>query len=213
MSASISRDQVVRWLTECAQEMAEHRQYLTDLDAAIGDGDHGINMDRGFRAVMEQLPGLAQSDVGAILKGVAMALISSVGGAAGPLYGTFFLRAAAAAGPRRALEAGELESVLREGVQGVIERGKARPGDKTMVDTLLPAVEALSDSLADGEGLGEALRRCVRAAEEGARSTTPLQARKGRASYLGERSVGHLDPGAMSAFYMLRALEKAAAAG
>lgn len=206
MTCTVTRDQVVEWLTECAREIADHKAYLVDLDAAIGDGDHGINMDRGFRAVLSRLAGLSGSDLGTLLKTVGMTLISTVGGAAGPLYGTFFLRAAGTAEGTEELDAAGIETMLQEGVKGVMDRGRAKPGDKTMVDALAPAVEALSTALAQGRELPEAVQLCVSAAEHGVQSTIPMQAKKGRASYLGERSVGHIDPGAMSSYYLLQAL-------
>jgi dihydroxyacetone kinase-like protein len=206
VTCTVTRDQVVEWLTECAREIADHKAYLVDLDAAIGDGDHGINMDRGFRAVLSRLAGLSGSDLGTLLKTVGMTLISTVGGAAGPLYGTFFLRAAGTAEGTEELDAAGIETMLQEGVKGVMDRGRAKPGDKTMVDALAPAVEALSTALAQGRELPEAVQLCVSAAEHGVQSTIPMQAKKGRASYLGERSVGHIDPGAMSSYYLLQAL-------
>jgi len=196
-----------RWLEVYAARLAEQADHLTRLDAAIGDGDHGINMDRGFRAVRERVLNPAdEAPLDGLLKGVGMALLSTVGGAAGPLYGTFFLRMAARAGGRDRLSASELAAALEAGVEGVRQRGRAEPGDKTMLDALLPGVEALGRALAEGRDLAAALEAAAAAAEEGCRATVPLVARKGRASYLGERSAGHQDPGATSSAYLLRAL-------
>ncbi len=199
-----------RWLDVLAARLSERADYLTQLDAAIGDGDHGINMDRGFRAVRERVldPG-NEAPLDGLLKGVGMTLLSTVGGAAGPLYGTFFLRMAAQAGAKDRLPAPELAAALAAGVEGVRQRGRAEPGDKTMLDALLPGVETLERMLAEGRDLASALEAAAAAAEEGCRATVPMVARKGRASYLGQRSAGHQDPGATSSAYLLRALAAA----
>ena len=195
-----------RWLREAARVLAAHRDELIELDRAIGDGDHGENMDRGFRAVVAKLDESPSETVAAALKLAATTLMSTVGGAAGPLYGTAFLRASIAAGDRTALDGYAVEAVLAAARDGIVARGKAEPGDKTMVDAWAPAVEAAARA-ADGEA---ALEAAASAAEEGARATKPLVARKGRASYLGDRSAGHLDPGAVSTSYILRAAVTAA---
>ncbi|WP_422934926.1 dihydroxyacetone kinase subunit DhaL [Sinomonas sp. P47F7] len=195
-----------RWLRECARVMAAHREELIDLDRAIGDGDHGENMDRGFRAVVEKLDEGPSDSVAAALKVAAMMLMSKVGGAAGPLYGTAFLRASVAAGERSALDGPAVEAMLAAARDGIVARGKAELGDKTMVDAWTPAVAAAGRA-GDGEA---ALAAAASAAEAGAQATIPLVARKGRASYLGERSAGHLDPGAVSTSYILRAAVTAA---
>jgi dihydroxyacetone kinase-like protein len=195
-----------RWLREAARVLAAHRDELIELDRAIGDGDHGENMDRGFRAVVAKLDEGRSESVSAALKLAATTLMSKVGGAAGPLYGTAFLRASIAAGDRAALDGYAVEAVLAAARDGIVARGKAEPGDKTMVDAWSPAVEAAGRA-ADGEA---ALEAAASAAEEGAQATKPLVARKGRASYLGDRSVGHLDPGAVSTSYILRAAVTAA---
>ncbi len=210
---SITSEAILAWLRAYAGAIAASKDELTRLDADIGDADHGANMDRGFQAVAGKLAGLAGQDVGAILKAVGMTLISTVGGAAGPLYGTLFLQMAAAAAGKAALTPAEWESALRAGVDGVAKRGKARRGEKTMLDSLVPAVEALSAALGDGAAPGEALWRCQRAAHQGMLDTIPLVATKGRASYLGERSAGHQDPGATSAHLLLRAAAEAWAPG
>jgi dihydroxyacetone kinase-like protein len=197
---TISAADVRAWLADYAAVIAEHRAELVALDTAIGDGDHGTNMDRGMRAAIEKLDATEGDDIGALLKAVAMALISKVGGAAGPLYGTLFLQMGNKAAGRTELDVAGWTEALQAGVDGVKARGKAEPGDKTMLDALLPALDALRAG--DGDG---ALERSADAAEEGMRATTPLEARKGRASYLGPRSVGHQDPGATSAHLLVRA--------
>jgi phosphoenolpyruvate---glycerone phosphotransferase subunit DhaL len=199
---TISAADVRAWLADYAAVIAEHRAELVALDTAIGDGDHGTNMDRGMRAAIEKLDATEGDDIGALLKAVAMALISKVGGAAGPLYGTLFLQMGNKAAGRTELDLAGWTEALQAGVDGVKARGKAEPGDKTMLDALLPALEALRAGGGDGDA---ALLRSADAAEEGMRATTPLEARKGRASYLGPRSVGHQDPGATSAHLLLRA--------
>ncbi|MEV4345711.1 dihydroxyacetone kinase subunit DhaL [Actinoplanes sp. NPDC049596] len=187
------------WVREFARLVAENKERLTELDSAIGDGDHGVNMDRGMTAVVSALDAEPPDTPSALLKKVGMTLISKVGGASGPLYGTAFLRMAAAAGESAGLGPGPAEfgKVLRAGLDGVIARGKASLGDKTMVDALAPAVDALET----GGGLREALE----AASRGRDGTVPMVARKGRASYLGERSAGHADPGATSVTLLLQA--------
>jgi phosphoenolpyruvate---glycerone phosphotransferase subunit DhaL len=202
---SITSSAVRDWIRAYAAEIAEHRAELVKLDTAIGDGDHGTNMDRGMRKAVEKMDGTEGEDIGALLKAVGMALVSSVGGAAGPLYGTLFLQMGTASAGREELDLAGWTAALETGVKGVQARGKAEPGDKTMVDALLPAVEAMRAAADDGSGLADALRRSADAAEEGVQATIPLEARRGRASYLGPRSVGHQDPGATSAQLLLAA--------
>ncbi len=201
----ISRDAVLAWIRATAAAMALHKDHLTQLDAAIGDGDHGANMDRGFQAVLARLPVAAATDIGTIFKSVGMTLVSTVGGAAGPLYGTFFLQLAAATTGKTELGLPDWVAALEAGVAGVVMRGKASPGDKTMVDALAPALDTVKTAAADGASLAAALRRSAEAAKRGMIATIPLVARKGRASYLGERSAGHQDPGATSSHLMLEA--------
>jgi dihydroxyacetone kinase-like protein len=203
---TVTKEQVVRWLESTAAVLAENKGYLTDLDSAIGDADHGTNMDRGFTKVMEKLPTVADKDIGNILKTVGMTLISSVGGASGPLYGTFYMRGGMAADAKEELDGDDLVNVLQGAVDGIIQRGRAQPGDKTMVDALLPALAALKQAVADGQDVRVGVAAAVAAAEQGMKDTIPLQARKGRASYLGERSIGHQDPGATSSYLILNAL-------
>jgi phosphoenolpyruvate---glycerone phosphotransferase subunit DhaL len=204
---SIGAETVLHWLRNCAETFRQHKDNLTELDAAIGDADHGANMARGFNAVEGKLAGLEGKDIGVIFKTVAMTLISTVGGASGPLYGTFFLQAAVGANGKMTLTPDELADVFNAGLQGLINRGKAAVGEKTMVDALVPAIEALKPIANDS--LPAALERAVTAAQRGADSTVPLVAKKGRASYLGERSAGHLDPGAASSVFLLKALQQA----
>ena len=203
---TVTKEQIVRWLEATAAVLAENKSYLTDLDSAIGDADHGTNMDRGFTKVMEKLPTVADKDIGNILKTVGMTLISSVGGASGPLYGTFYMRGGMAADAKEELDGDDLINVLQGAVDGIIQRGRAQPGDKTMVDALLPARAALMAAVADGQDIRAGVQAAVAAAEQGMKDTIPLQARKGRASYLGERSIGHQDPGATSSYLILNAL-------
>lgn len=200
----------VKWLTLSAQAMAEHRVWLIELDRAIGDSDHGENMDRGFQAVLDKLAENPPETPGAALKLTAMALMSKVGGAAGPLYGTAFLRAGTALGDAVYVDAAALAAALGAARDGIVARGKAESGDKTMVDAWTPAVEAAVAAAADGDTLA-VLIAAAEAAEAGAVATDPLVARKGRASYLGERSAGHRDPGAASSALILRAAAGAAA--
>jgi dihydroxyacetone kinase-like protein len=196
-----------RWLRAFSDAVTEHADELTALDSAIGDADHGANMRRGLKAVVGKLDAAGTSDTapGALLKTAGMTLVSTVGGASGPLYGTFFLRMGSAAGDATELGPTEFATALRAGLDGVVARGKAAPGDKTMLDALVPAVDALDAALADGKGLGEALSAAAAAAAAGSDATVPLVARKGRASYLGERSAGHQDPGATSTALLLTA--------
>ena len=200
---AITSTTVPDWIRAYAAEIAEHRVELVKLDTAIGDGDHGTNMDRGMRKAVEKLDATDDDDIGVQLKAVGMALVSSVGGAAGPLYGTLFLQMGTAAAGRDELDLAGWNEALEAGVKGVQARGKAELGDKTMIDALNPAVEALRVAADEGADLGDALRRCADAAAEGMRGTTELEARRGRASYLGPRSVGHQDPGATSSQLLL----------
>jgi phosphoenolpyruvate---glycerone phosphotransferase subunit DhaL len=204
---AISRDATLDWMNRFADEMSEHRAELVALDTAIGDGDHGTNMSRGMTKALEKLQAAEQADPGAVLKTVAMALVSSVGGAAGPLYGTLFLQMGGALAGQAEVDLESFAAAWRKALEGVQARGKAEPGDKTMVDALAPAVEAL-ESASD---LQAGLRAAVQAAEEGMKATTPLVARKGRASYLGERSKDHQDPGATSTYYLFKSAAEALA--
>ncbi len=199
-------DLVVKCIEAIAEVLKENREYLTQLDAAIGDADHGINMDRGFTAVMQKLPSVKDKDMGTILKTVGMTLVSTVGGAGGPLYGTFFMRAGMSLGDKSVLDINDFAAALEAARDGVVARGKANLGDKTMVDALTPALEALKEAVADGADAVSALRRMTAAAEQGMKDTIPMLAKKGRASYLGERSIGHQDPGATSSYFILKTI-------
>ena len=201
---TITLNQVLDWINALQEIYAENKIFLTDLDSAIGDADHGVNMDRGFTAVREELRQHAPNDIAEALKTVAMGLIRSVGGAAGPLYGTFFLKASGVLKDKAVLHADDLVALFQAGLEGVVQRGKAVVQDKTMVDTLTPVLAALQAAHAAGADVPEMLQRAVVAAEAGMQSTIPLQARKGRASYLGERSIGHQDPGATSSYLMVK---------
>ena len=205
MASSISYDEMVAWIHRFGDVIVERREELTRLDTAIGDADHGTNMDRGMRAAVERVDALDGDDISAALKGVGMALVSKVGGAAGPLYGTMFLQMANAAGDASEVDLAGWTQMLEAGLKGVQMRGKAEPGVKTMVDALAPAVEALERAQEDGAELPAALERSAQAAREGMEKTVPMVARKGRASYLGERSAGHQDPGATSSYLLLQA--------
>jgi dihydroxyacetone kinase-like protein len=209
---TITHEAIEDWMKRFAAEMAENRAYLTKLDGAIGDGDHGTNMDRGMKKVLEKLEASEGDDIGASLKAVGMALVSSVGGAAGPLYGTLFLQMGQATAGKSDLDLPGFTAALDAGVQGVIKRGKAEPGDKTMLDALGPALEVLRDAGDDADVAG-ALGRAAEAAREGMESTVPMVARKGRASYLGERSAGHQDPGATSSQLLLKTAAEAVGSG
>ncbi|WP_438028807.1 dihydroxyacetone kinase subunit DhaL [Sorangium sp. So ce233] len=218
---TLSGDHIAAWIERAADALEREKAYLTELDAAIGDSDHGVNMARGFTAVRARLDTLDRGDIGALLKGVGTILLSTVGGASGPLYGTLFRDAGQKVAGAAAVDLAALTGCLEAGLEGVQRRGKASPGEKTMVDALVPAVDALKAALGapqpDGAGdggapLAEALARAAEAAKAGAEATVPLIARKGRASYLGERSAGHQDPGATSCWLLLRSLAATAGA-
>ncbi|NWF80779.1 MAG: dihydroxyacetone kinase subunit L [Chloroflexi bacterium] len=197
---------VIRFSETVAARVKDQRDYLTELDAAIGDADHGVNLDRGFSVVLTRLPGLAETDIGTILKTVGTTLVSTVGGASGPLYGTAFLRAGMVTAGCRTLGPAEVAAALTAALEGIQTRGKATRGEKTMIDAIAPLVDAFQAALAAGDDLVPAMRQAVQACEAGMRATIPMLATKGRASYLGERSIGHQDPGATSAYLMARAM-------
>jgi dihydroxyacetone kinase-like protein len=202
----ITAEHAIRFLESVAARIKEHRDELTQLDSPIGDADHGINLDRGFTAVLGKLPTVADKDIGTILKTTGMTLVSTVGGASGPLYGTAFIRAGMALADRYELTEGEVVAALEAALEGIIARGKANRGDKTMVDAIGPGIDALKEAMAAGEDFTAAMRKAVAATEAGMKSTVPMLALKGRASYLGERSIGHQDPGATSAFYIAQVM-------
>ncbi len=203
---ALSRDVLIRWMHLFAQSVEANKNYLTELDSAIGDADHGANMHRGMQAVLGKLPSVAESDIGSILKTVGMTLVSTVGGASGPLYGTFFIQMASGASNKMELTLEEYTNALQSGINGIMMRGKAQLKDKTMLDALQPALDALKHAAESGASLEEALQQSAEAAAAGRDSTTPLIARKGRASYLGDRSIGHQDPGATSSHLLLQSL-------
>lgn len=198
-----TRDQIVAWIDRLESVYIENKEYLTELDSAIGDADHGINMARGFTAAKKALGENPPEDIGAALKAVSMTLIKTVGGASGPLFGTFFLKAATTATGQSEIDTDGVEAVFEEGINGIKQRGKAEVGDKTMIDAWEPALAALKERHAAGATVKEMLDAAVTAAEKGRDATIPLVARKGRASYLGDRSKDHQDPGATSAVLML----------
>jgi len=203
---SLGHDDVVRWIRAFAAEVSANKEQLTQLDAAVGDGDHGINMDRGMSAVVAKVDAASdEQDIGALLKTVGMTLVSTVGGAGGPLYGTLFLQMGTAVSGKDELGPDDWAAALEAGIAGVQARGKAESGDKTMIDALIPGRDALKSALAEGASFEDALRQSADAAGQGMRDTVPLVARKGRASYLGERSAGHQDPGATSSHLLLEA--------
>jgi len=210
MSEEITLTQLRQWLNRYADHIEAQETYLSELDAAIGDGDHGANMTRGMETVRARLQEQQEAELSAsmLMRNVAMILISSVGGAAGPLYGAFFLRAAKDAGNRQSITLIQLSQMFRSGLEGVQQRGKAALAEKTMIDAMSPAVEALASAAEEGKSREAALQEAKEAAATGMEGTIQLQATKGRASYLGERSIGHQDPGATSTYYLFLAAEE-----
>ncbi len=209
---TVTVDDLVAWIHRFSEVIAEHADELTQLDSAIGDADHGTNMRRGCRAAVEALAAAEPEDVMGFGRAIAMKVISTVGGASGPLYGSFFLALGTAGGSTSSLDAAGTVEALKAAVEAVRSRGKAEPGDKTMLDALLPAIAAMEASLDEGGSLSDALQAGTGAAEEGMRATIPMLARKGRASYLGERSIGHQDPGATSSWLLIRSAAETLAA-
>jgi dihydroxyacetone kinase-like protein len=208
---SVNTDKVRSIIGDIAAMIEEQKQYLSDLDQAIGDGDHGFNMARGFGVTMQKLKDAPGADIGEVLKTVAMALISNVGGASGPLYGTLFLKASGAAKGLTEMDLAAFIPMLKEGILGVQARGKAELGDKTMIDVLIPALESLEKDSAAGLSGKEAFANAEKIAEACKEKTKDVIAKKGRASYLGERSIGHIDPGATSSYLMISIISKALA--
>lgn len=200
----VTKNVIMQWLLKSAEVFEVQQDYLTDLDREIGDADHGLNMNRGFRKVKDKLPSIADKDIGNILKTTGMVLLSSIGGASGPLNGSFFIRAAAVVMDKEELDLETLTAMLAAGLEGIVQRGKAEVGDKTMVDTWVCIVETLKQH--QQLSIPLALDAANKEAEKAMQATIPMIARKGRASYLGERSVGHQDPGATSAFFLFNAL-------
>lgn len=208
--SSLDTKQMAAIIEGMAKKIEAEKDYLTKLDNEIGDGDHGINLARGFKAVEKKLPSLAGGDIGALLKGVGMQLVSTVGGASGPLYGTAFMKAGMACKGLTELDGPAFVKAMEAAVDGIKMRGKATEGEKTMLDALCPALKVMQDEVAAGKSLKEALQDAAAAAEKGVEYTKTIIATKGRASYLGERSLGHQDPGATSSLYLLQVLAEMA---
>lgn len=208
--SSLDTKQMAAIIEGMANKIEAEKDYLTQLDNEIGDGDHGINLARGFEAVEKKLPSLAGGDIGALLKGVGMQLVSTVGGASGPLYGTAFMKAGMACKGLTELDGPAFIKAMEAAVDGIKMRGKATEGEKTMLDALCPALKVMQDEVAAGKSLKEALQDAAAAAEKGVEYTKTIIATKGRASYLGERSLGHQDPGATSSLYLLQVLAEMA---
>lgn len=202
---SMTKAQILQWLKNCKQIMDIQRDYLTQLDTDIGDGDHGLNMQRGFSKALEKVATVSDKDISTILKTVGMTLLSQVGGASGPLYGTLFIKGSQSVVGKEEISAEELITVLKNGVDGIVARGRAELGDKTMCDVWLPVLAELN-AADKSQPLTQLLENAVQKAEESLVATIPMVAKKGRASYLGERSAGHQDPGATSSTYLLKAL-------
>lgn len=203
---SMNKAQLISWLGKLNDIYTEKKEYLTELDAAIGDADHGINMNRGFGKVMEKLPTVEDKDIGTILKTVGMTLMSSVGGASGPLYGTFWMKGGMLLGGKEELSPEDFAKFIEAGVGGILQRGRPELGDKTMYDLWAPVLEKMQADAENGSDVPAMVAASLPVAQKALEDTIPLQAKKGRASYLGERSIGHQDPGATSSFYMLETL-------
>jgi dihydroxyacetone kinase-like protein len=202
---AVSTQDVLRWLAASQKVFSENRQRLTEMDQTVGDGDFGISLDRGFTAVHAELSAHPPADIKSVFSSAATVLIKTMGGSSGPLFGTFFLRAAATCAGKSELTAVDVVAMFQAGVEGLQQRGKAERGDKTMMDAWFPAVDAMRSAVEAGGGLADVLSKGVGAAEAGAQATVGMQARKGRGSYLGERSVGHPDPGAIATHLLLKA--------
>lgn len=200
----MNEQQFIQWMRSYAAELHTHKDMLTELDSAIGDGDHGLNMDRGFQAVLTKLEGPQSGGIGGIAKTVATTLISTVGGASGPLYSTFFLKAAVTLTGKTECTALEFAAALEKGAAGIQALGKAQRGDKTMLDAIIPAVEAFKKAAELPSDFSACVKAAAKEAKKGMEATIPIVARKGRASYLGERSAGHQDPGATSAYLFFK---------
>lgn len=206
----ITTANVIEYLQRAADILAANKEYLTELDSAIGDADHGINMNRGFQTILKKLPSVQEKDAGTILKTAGMALVSSVGGAGGPLYGTALMQAGTAVAGKYELTGKDILAALEAALQGVMMRGKSKPGQKTMIDAIDPAVNVLREALNNGASTVDALGKAAAAAEQGMKDTIPMIAMKGRASYLGERSRNHQDPGATSSYLLIDMMAKMA---
>ncbi len=205
---SMNKAQLISWLGRLNEVYTDKKEYLTELDAAIGDADHGINMNRGFGKVMEKLPTVEDKDIGTILKTVGMTLMSSVGGASGPLYGTFWMKGGMLLGGKEELNSEDFLKFIEAGVGGILQRGRPVLGDKTMYDLWAPVLDEIKVCVDKGDDVAAIVDAALPVGEKALADTIPLQARKGRASYLGERSIGHQDPGATSSYYMLETLKE-----
>ena len=205
---SIKQETLLTIIEQMQKNIESNRSYLSDLDREIGDGDHGINMDRGFKEVMKKKDVLATADLSGVLKTTGMTLAFKVGGASGPLYGTGFMKAADVAKGKEELSLQDLPGLLEACIAGIQMRGKAERGEKTILDTLIPAKEALVKAIEAGMDTKEAFQKMLKAGEKGAEYTKIIKATKGRASYLGDRSIGHMDPGAASALILLRSIDE-----
>lgn len=203
---TLTNQQIILWLQQCAELFEQNSDYLTDLDREIGDADHGLNMNRGFKKVAEKLPEFEDKDIGFILKNTGMVLLSNIGGASGPLFGTFFIRAAKPTISRQNLNLAQFTEMITDGVEGIVSRGKAEPNDKTMCDVWWAVIDSLKQANQQNLTIKEAITQAYSSAQQAAEKTIPMQARKGRASYLGERSIGHKDPGAASVVLIIQAL-------
>lgn len=203
----MNKAQFIAWLGKLNEVYTEKKEYLTELDAAIGDADHGINMNRGFGKVAEKLPTVEDKDIGTILKTVGMTLMSSVGGASGPLYGTFWMKGGMLLAGKEELTPEDFQKFIEAGVEGIKQRGRPELGDKTMYDFWAPVLECIDAEVGKGADIPAIVEAALPVGEKALADTIPLQARKGRASYLGERSIGHQDPGATSSYYMLETLK------
>lgn len=206
----ITNKDVLDYLERAAKLISDNKEYLTELDSAIGDADHGINMDRGFQTIIKNFASFENKDIGAILKSSGMFLVSSVGGAGGPLYGTAFMQAGSVLAGKFEIDSQDILQALEAALKGIIMRGKASKGDKTMIDAIDPAIEAMKKALSNGTDVVKALEEAASAAEQGMKETIPMLAKKGRASYLGERSIGHQDPGATSSYLLIRLMAEMA---
>ena len=204
----INKTQLISWLNKLNAVYTDKKEYLTELDAAIGDADHGINMNRGFSKVIEKLPAVESKDIGTILKTVGMTLMSSVGGASGPLYGTFWMKGGMVLANKEEINSEDFYKFIEAGVGGILLRGRPNLGDKTMYDLWAPVLEKTKECADNGDDVSAIVDTILPVAEKALADTIPLQAKKGRASYLGERSIGHQDPGATSSFYMLETLKE-----
>ncbi|WP_320170325.1 dihydroxyacetone kinase subunit DhaL [Maridesulfovibrio sp.] len=204
----MDKKQLIAWLGRLNEVYTDKKDYLTDLDAAIGDADHGINMHRGFGKVMDKLPTVEDKDIGTILKTVGMTLMSSVGGASGPLYGTFWMKGGMVLAGKEEIDSEDFHKFIQAGVEGILQRGRPQLGDKTMYDLWAPVLETVAAEAGNGSDVTAIVDAALPVGEKALAGTVPLQARKGRASYLGERSIGHQDPGATSSYYMLETLKE-----